>query len=270
MTLLTGCSLPWPFPQPTPNPKLPDAQQILHLAGAVHDLDPALVYSSEDVQLAQLIFPQLVTLDEEQRPVDWAAERHEVSADGLTYTFHLRRGVIWSDGTPIDATTFAYSINRALDPCTGSYNTFSLYPIKGAQAFNRGVCPIGALHSPTTLIGSSLLVPDPLALQILLHTPAGYFLATLTEPACWAVPQWLVEPYTQPASTPDHSCSPTVTSTWAEHLTDNGGLGGNLFLLTAPSVDSSVKSRLTFTRKERFWARSRCCAASTIRSPSTR
>src|SRR5689334_14977706 len=122
MTLLTGCNQPWPFSQPTPNPKLPDNQQILHLAGAIHDLDPALVYSSEDVQFAQLIFPQLVTLDEQQRPIDWAAERHEVSADGLTYTFHLRKGVTWSDGTPIDANTFAYSINRALDPCTGSYN----------------------------------------------------------------------------------------------------------------------------------------------------
>ncbi len=74
MTLLAGCSLPWPFAQSALNPKLPDAQQILHLMGAVHDLDPALVYSSEDVQLAQLIFPQLVTLDEHQRAIDWAAE----------------------------------------------------------------------------------------------------------------------------------------------------------------------------------------------------
>jgi ABC-type transport system substrate-binding protein len=116
MTLLAGCSLPWPFAQPTPNPKLPDNQQILHLVGPLRDLDPALVTSNEDVQLAQPLFPQLVTLDEQQRPIDWAAERHEVSADGLTYTFHLHKGMTWSDGTPIDATTFAYLINRALDP----------------------------------------------------------------------------------------------------------------------------------------------------------
>ena len=69
--------------------------------------------------MAQLIFPQLVTLDEKQQPVDWAAESHEISADGLTYTFHLHKGMAWADGTPIDATTFAYSINRTLDPCTG-------------------------------------------------------------------------------------------------------------------------------------------------------
>jgi peptide/nickel transport system substrate-binding protein/oligopeptide transport system substrate-binding protein len=253
MMMLTGCSLPWPFAQPTPNPKLPDAQQILHLMGAVHDLDPALVYSSEDVQLAQLLFPQLVTLDEKQQPVDWAAESHEISADGLTYTFHLHKGMTWSDGTPINATTFAYSINRALDPCTGELTLYLLYNIKGAEAFNKGVCPLGALHSPTTLIGSSLLIPDPLTLQILLQAPAGYFLAALTEPASWAVPQALVEQYTKPATNPDNSYSPTVTSTWTNHLADNGGLGGNLFMLTALSVDAANQSHLIFSRNDRFW-----------------
>jgi peptide/nickel transport system substrate-binding protein/oligopeptide transport system substrate-binding protein len=253
MTLLTGCSLPWPFAQPTPNTKLPDAQQILHLMGAVHDLDPALIYSGEDTQLAQLLFPPLVTVDEHQRPIDWAAESHQISADGLTYTFHLHKGMTWSDGTPIDATTFAYSINRALDPCTGSSTPYLLYNIKGAEAFNKGVCPLGALHSPTTLIGSSLLVPDPLTLQILLQAPAGYFLAALTEPASLAVPQWLVERYTQPATNPDNLYSPTVTSTWTDHLSDNGGLGGNLFMLTAPIVDSTGRSQFTFSRNDRFW-----------------
>ncbi len=252
MTLLTGCSLPWPFSQSTPDPKLPDAQQILHLMGAVHDLDPALVYSSEDVQLAQLLFPQLVTLDEKQQPVDWAAESHEISADRLTYTFHLHKEMTWSDGTPIEATTFAYSINRALDPCTGSSTPYLLYNIKGAEAFNKGVCPLGALHSPTTLIGSSLLVPDPLTLQILLQAPAGYFLAALTEPASWAVPQALVEQYTKSASE-SNSPYPVVTSTWTDHLTDNGGLGGNLFMLTASSVDAANKSHLIFSRNDRFW-----------------
>ena len=57
--------------------------------------------------------------------------RHEISADGLTYTFHLHQGMTWSDGTPIDATTFAYSINRALDPCLGSGTAYYLYDHHG-------------------------------------------------------------------------------------------------------------------------------------------
>ena len=113
------------LPQPTPDPKLPDAQQVLRPlvsganAGDIDTLDPAQIQFGFDYGMAQLIFPQLVTLDEKQQPVDWAAESHEISADGLTYTFHLHKGMTWSDGTPIDATTFAYSINRTLDPCTG-------------------------------------------------------------------------------------------------------------------------------------------------------
>ena len=123
MILLTGCGLPWPFPQPTSDP---DAQQIMRPlangpnAGDIDTLDPALIQFQFDYGMAQLIFPQLVVLDENQQPVDWAAESHTISADGLTYTFHLHNGMAWADGTPIDATTFAYSINRTLDPCLGS------------------------------------------------------------------------------------------------------------------------------------------------------
>jgi ABC-type transport system substrate-binding protein len=136
-------------------------------------------------QIAQLIFPRLVTLDEQDKPTDWAAERHEVSADGLTYTFHLRKGMTWSDGTSIDTQTFAYSINRALDPCTDMWNPIYLYPIQSAQAFNTGACPVGATKSSATLLGSSLLAPDPLTLEIVLQQPTGYFLSAPTNSISW-------------------------------------------------------------------------------------
>jgi len=235
--LLSGCAAPWPFPQPTPGPKLPDSQQVFRpleigsYAGDIQTLDPALIISAVDYQIAQLIFPQLVALDERQRPVDWAAERHEVSSDGLTYTFHLRKGIVWSDGTLVDATTFAYSINRALDPCTGSQTANYLYVIKGAEALNQSRCPQDAIKSATTLIGASLLIPDPLTLTIVLQQPSAYFLSALTSPLSWAVPQTLVERYTQPQITPRVDY-PVDISTWTEHLGDSGGFGGNLFKLT--------------------------------------
>jgi len=43
-----------------------------------------------------------------------------VSTDGLTYTFHLRKDVKFSDGTPVTANDFQYSWNRAADPATNS------------------------------------------------------------------------------------------------------------------------------------------------------
>jgi len=145
---LAGCGLPWPFPQPTPDPKLPDAQQIFRPldsgpnAGEVDSLDPGQMQFGFDYGMAQLIFPQLVTLDEKQQPVDWAAESHTISADGLTYTFHLHKGMVWADGTPIDATTFAYSINRTLDPCTESPVAYYLYELAGAEASTIAPVPM--------------------------------------------------------------------------------------------------------------------------------
>jgi oligopeptide transport system substrate-binding protein len=180
--LLAGCGLPWPFPQPTPDPKLPDAQQVFRPlasgpnAGDIDTLDPALIQFGFDSGLAQLIFPQLVTLDDHLQPIDWAAESHEISADGLIYTFHLRKGMTWADGTPIDATTFAYSINRTLDPCTGASPdlvALHLYDLAGAAAFNKGTCPTGAIKSTATLLGASIQTPDPLTLRLILAHPRG-------------------------------------------------------------------------------------------------
>jgi ABC-type transport system substrate-binding protein len=150
--LLAGCGLPWPFPQPTPDPKLPDAQQVFHpldrgpIGGDLETLDPALIQVSIDYGLAQLIVPPLVPLDDRLHPIDWAAASHEISADGLSSTFQLHRGMTWADGTPIDATTFASAINRALDPCTGpppDVVALHLYDLAGAEAFNKRTCPLG-------------------------------------------------------------------------------------------------------------------------------
>jgi oligopeptide transport system substrate-binding protein len=131
---LASCDVPNPLPkvEKTPQPR-PNSQQTLRILGVgakgvlLNSLDPATAYFSEEFQITQLVFPSLVTLDGRMQPVDWAAERHEVSADGLTYTFHLRKGLRWSDGAPIDAATFAYSINRGLDPCLNSYTAFYVY-----------------------------------------------------------------------------------------------------------------------------------------------
>jgi peptide/nickel transport system substrate-binding protein/oligopeptide transport system substrate-binding protein len=245
LTLLAGCGLPFPFPQPTPDPKLPDSQQILRplevgvANGDLETLDPALIEFPSDQNLGQLIFPQLVTLDEQSKPVDWAALSHEVSADGLIYTFHLRTGMTWSDGTPIDANTYAYAINRSEDPCTGSPIANYLDPIKGATALYSEICPPGATHVANTLIGRSVIVADPQTLTIILNQPSGYFLTALTSATAWAVPQQLIEKY---------------ADKWTNHLADTGGFGGNLYRLvnwTHPDVERH--GQIVLERNERFW-----------------
>jgi oligopeptide transport system substrate-binding protein len=240
---LAGCDVPNPLPkvEKTPQPR-PNSQQTLRILGVgakgvqLNSLDPATAYFSEELQITQLVFPSLVTLDARMQPVDWAAERHEVSADGLTHTFHLRKGLRWSDGAPIDAATFAYSINRGLDPCLNSYTAFYVYlsAIKGSEAYYNLKCPLGAQSSPASLVGSSLLTPDPLTLQIILAHPSGGFLAALTYPPAYAVPRQLVEKYGED---------------WSEHLAGNEGFGGNLYKVTRLDDEGHI----TLTRNETFW-----------------
>ncbi|MFW5714098.1 MAG: peptide ABC transporter substrate-binding protein [Brevefilum sp.] len=67
-----------------------------------------------------------------------AAENFTVSDDVLVYTFVLREGLLWSDGTPLTAEDFRLSWLRQLAPETASYSPHEFYPIVNAQAYNAG------------------------------------------------------------------------------------------------------------------------------------
>jgi peptide/nickel transport system substrate-binding protein/oligopeptide transport system substrate-binding protein len=175
-------------------------------------------------------------LNNDLQAQDWAAQSHEVSSDGLTWTFHLRSGMKWSDGAPIDASVFAYSINRSLDPCTGSDVASYLYNIKGAADFNGNKCPDGAKVSADTLIGKPIVVADPLTLKLMLEAPVGYFLTALTYPTSWAVPKQLIDQY---------------GDKWTDYLAGNGGFGGNLFKVTR----WDHAGHLDLQRSEHFWGK---------------
>jgi oligopeptide transport system substrate-binding protein len=65
------------------------------------------------------------------------AESWEVSADKRTWTFHLRAGTSWTDGTPVTAEDFRWSWARALDPATASKYADQLYSIENGDAVNQ-------------------------------------------------------------------------------------------------------------------------------------
>ena len=68
------------------------------------------------------------------------AESREVSEDGCTYTYHLREGLKWSDGTPLTAEDFVYGFQRLADPTTGSGSVYYITDcceVKNADEINR-------------------------------------------------------------------------------------------------------------------------------------
>jgi peptide/nickel transport system substrate-binding protein/oligopeptide transport system substrate-binding protein len=210
-------------------------------AGDLDTLDPGQIQFGVDYDKAQMIFPMLISLTDDLKPIDWAAKSHEISSDGLTYTFHLNSGMKWSDGTAIDANTFAYSISRSLDPCFASGVSYYNLNIVGAADYNSKTCDAGTdgldKTAATALIGKSIVVSDPLTLKVTIEAPAAYFLSEMSYPTFWGVPKQLIDKYNQ--------------TEWIQHLADGSGFGGNIYKLT--KWDHA--GHLEFAVNDSFWGK---------------
>jgi len=148
-------------------------------------LDPALASDVASATYIVEIFSGLVTFDKDLRIVPDIAESWEVSPDGRTYTFHLRRGVLFQDGSRmVTARDFKYSMERALAPETGSPVALTyLGDIVGAKEF------AGGRADEVT----GIKVVDDFTLQITIDAPKSYFLAKLTYPVAYVVKREQVE-----------------------------------------------------------------------------
>ena len=140
-------------------------------------LDPHLVTAYTDQNILLALFEGLCALDETtSRAVPAAAERWEISADGLVYTFHLRPDLKWSTGEPLVAGDFVFAWRRALAPALGSEYAYLQHPLKNAAAFNAGT-----LTDPVALGAEAL---DERTLRLTLEQPTPYL------PALTANPVW--------------------------------------------------------------------------------
>lgn len=102
-------------------------------------IDPALNSASDGANMIVHAFEPLLIVDSENKIQPGQAEKYEVSEDGLTYTFHLRDGLKWSDGTPLTANDFVYSWKRLADPNTAApYGADMLGYVKGFEEASGG------------------------------------------------------------------------------------------------------------------------------------
>jgi peptide/nickel transport system substrate-binding protein len=94
------------------------------------NLDPVTQDGNVDIWIFMSIYDQLVRVDTTGTTLEPAlAEKWEISPDGLTYTFHLRKDVLFSDGTPLKAGDVKFSIDRAKTNEKSGW-TFTLEPLK--------------------------------------------------------------------------------------------------------------------------------------------
>lgn len=144
----------------------------IHNGGDPTSLDPHKVSGDWENRIVGDIFEGLLTEDPGAQPIPGQAESWTVSDDGLTYTFNLRDGIAWTDGTPVTAGDFEFALQRLVDPATAADYAYLQYPIKNAEAINAGtITDLGAL---------GIKALDDKTLEITLEQPTPYFLGALT------------------------------------------------------------------------------------------
>lgn len=149
-------------------------------------LDPALIADENTRLIASMLYSGLVRLDKNLNVLPDQAT-WDISPDGKTYTFHLKSGVRFSDGSPVTAGDYLYSWSRALWPELQAPHASLLEIIEGSEAVVTG----------KTKELSGVRALDAHTLQVTLVRPAPYFLSALTNCVFMPVNKKLIERYGQ-------------------------------------------------------------------------
>ena len=128
-------------------------------------IDPALNSAVDGGNMLLHSFECLLTIDQDGKIAPGQAETWEVSEDGLTWTFHLRDGLKWSDGSDLTADDFVYSWKRVCDPVVAApYAETVLGMVKGFDEAQAG-----------DLDALAVSAPDAKTFVVELSSPCPYF-----------------------------------------------------------------------------------------------
>lgn len=148
-------------------------------------LDPHKATGTWEDRILSDMIVGLTQDDANGEPIPGMAESWETTPDGLVWTFHLR-DADWSDGVPVTADDFVFSLRRILDPDTASEYASLLYFIVGAQAVNEGKAPLESL---------GVRAIDPKTLEIRLTHPAPYLPELAKHHTMYPAPKHAVEKF---------------------------------------------------------------------------
>lgn len=121
-------------------PKTVDAAKTISLNAGMEPTGLNTLTSTYDIEfsLFKHMYENLVTLDDDDNTVPGAAESWDYDEDTLTYTFHLRKDGVWTNGDPVTAKDFEFAWSQALNPDVASDYAYFLYFIKNAEKYFNG------------------------------------------------------------------------------------------------------------------------------------
>lgn len=141
-------------------------------------LDPHKTSTVYEANIIRDLFMGLMIHNAKAELEPGAAESYTVSTDGKVYTFKMRAGATWSDGSPVTADDFVYSWRRLVDPATAAEYAYMLSPVVNADAITKGE------KKPEEL---GVKAVDANTFEVTLNAPTPYFLEMLTHQATYPV-----------------------------------------------------------------------------------
>ncbi|MDR2759863.1 MAG: peptide ABC transporter substrate-binding protein [Spirochaetaceae bacterium] len=201
------------------------SQKIIFALQNVPDgLDPGITNNSFAAPFLFNLFEGLITYDKDNNIIPALAESWTISDDGTVYTFRLRAGLKWSDGSPLTARDFVYSYFRVLDPkVAAQYSVMFTDFVKGAEEYYNGT-------GSRDQVG--IAAPDDNTLILTLKGPTPFFLGILG--------MWTFSPVKQ-----------AVVDQEGERWT----LSANTFVSNGPFKVSDIKlgESVTAVKNEYYW-----------------
>ena len=161
-------------------------------------LDPHKAQGVPASHILRDLFEGLTTESPDGDVIPGVATGWNISRDARTYTFYMRRDITWSNGDPVKAEDFVYSLRRAANPETASSSAVMLLPILNAREVLAGELPVEDL---------SVSLLDENTLQITLTGPTPYFLGLLASPVAYPVNRRNIEEFGDQFSRPGNLVS---------------------------------------------------------------
>jgi oligopeptide transport system substrate-binding protein len=149
-------------------------------------LDPHVVTGVPENHILRAMFEGLAVKNPYTlEPEPGVASSWDVSDDGRVITFHINPQAKWSNGEAITAADYVWSWKRLLTPILGAEYAYMLFPVKNAEAFNKGEI------TDFSEVGVKAL--DDATLQVTLNERTPYFLQLMDHYSAFAVHQATIE-----------------------------------------------------------------------------
>jgi oligopeptide transport system substrate-binding protein len=149
-------------------------------------LDPHKTSTVYEAHILRDLFMGLTIHNAKAEVEPGAAESWTISPDGKVYTFKLRAGATWSDGSPVTANDFVFSWQRVVDPATAAEYAYMLAPVVNAEDVTAGK------KKPAEL---GVKAVDDMTFEVTLNAPTPYLLEMLTHQATYPVNKANVEKF---------------------------------------------------------------------------